>query len=117
MYAGGILIPFGQSDIEDPWVILNCIPELSVIYETKVRAPFKVVFEVCKLSEIHVLIEESSDSSQQNKLKTLVTESVIETDLTQWWMDTSNLVSTGELQHPDVWTDPFKTRWRETKDV
>ena len=48
----GMMIPFGQRDIEDPLVILSCIPDLSIIFETKVRAPFKVVFEVCKLSEI-----------------------------------------------------------------
>ena len=47
-----MIIPFGQRDIEDPLVILSCIPELSIIFETKVRAPFKVVFEVCKLSEV-----------------------------------------------------------------
>lgn len=36
----------------DPWVILRNIPELGAVYETKVRAPFKVVFEVCRLSEL-----------------------------------------------------------------
>ena len=36
----------------DPWVILRCVPELALIFETKVRTPFKVVFEVCKLSEL-----------------------------------------------------------------
>lgn len=51
-FTGGMIIPFGQRDIEDPLVILSCIPELSIIFETKVRAPFKVVFEVCKLSEV-----------------------------------------------------------------
>ena len=53
----GMIIPFGQRDIEDPLVILRCIPDLSIIFETKVRAPFKVVFEVCKLSEITLLVE------------------------------------------------------------
>ena len=52
IYKGGIIIPFGQRDIEDPLVILSCVPALSIIFETKVRAPFKVVFEVCKLSEV-----------------------------------------------------------------
>lgn len=36
----------------DPWVILRNIPELAAIYETKVRSPYKVVFEVCRLSEL-----------------------------------------------------------------
>jgi hypothetical protein len=44
----GILIPFGCNDTEDPWIILNCVEELSLIFETKERAPYKVVFEVCK---------------------------------------------------------------------
>jgi len=50
-YAG-ILIPFGCNDTDDPWIILNCVEELSLIFETKERAPYKVVFEVCKQSEI-----------------------------------------------------------------
>lgn len=33
-------------------MILRCVPELALIFETKVRTPFKVVFEVCKLSEL-----------------------------------------------------------------
>ena len=51
-YKGGIVLPFDQGDDVDPWVILRCIPELAQIFETKMRTPFKVVFEVCKLSEL-----------------------------------------------------------------
>ena len=51
-YKGGIVFPFSQGDDVDPWVILRCVPELALIFETKVRTPFKVVFEVCKLSEL-----------------------------------------------------------------
>lgn len=51
-----MIIPFGERDIEDPLVILSCIPDLSIIFETKERAPFKIVFEVCKLSEIQELV-------------------------------------------------------------
>ena len=43
-------------DDDDPFVILGNIPELSAVFETKARAPFKIVFEVCRLSE---LIEET----------------------------------------------------------
>ena len=43
-------------DDKDPFVILGNIPELSAVFETKARAPFKIVFEVCRLSE---LIEET----------------------------------------------------------
>lgn len=51
-YSGGIIFPFDQGDDVDPWVILRNIPELAQIFETKVRSPFKVVFEVCRLSEL-----------------------------------------------------------------
>jgi len=51
-YKGGIVFPFDQGDDVDPWVILRNIPELAQIYETKVRSPYKVVFEVCRLSEL-----------------------------------------------------------------
>lgn len=43
-------------DDKDPFVILGNIPELSAVFETKARAPYKIVFEVCRLSE---LIEET----------------------------------------------------------
>ena len=33
-------------------MILRNIPELAQIYETKARAPYRVVFEVCRLSEL-----------------------------------------------------------------
>ena len=39
-------------DDRDPFVILGNIPELSAVFETKARAPFKIVFEVCRLSEL-----------------------------------------------------------------
>ena len=67
-YKGGIIIPFGYRDIEDPLVILNCIPDLSVIFETKERAPFKVVFEVCKLSEVKELVQNNLDLEAPMKL-------------------------------------------------
>lgn len=44
-------------DDRDPFVILGNIPELSAVFETKARAPFKIVFEVCRLSE---LVEEAN---------------------------------------------------------
>ena len=39
-------------DDKDPFIILGNIPELSAVFETKARAPFKIVFEVCRLSEL-----------------------------------------------------------------
>lgn len=54
-FVGGIVFPFKFGDDSNPHVILGCIPELSAIFETKARAPYKIVFEVCRLNE---LIEE-----------------------------------------------------------
>lgn len=48
-FLGGIVFPFKQGDDENPLVILGVIPELAHIFETKMRAPFKAVFEVCRL--------------------------------------------------------------------
>lgn len=55
-FAGGIVFPMRIGDDRDPFVILGNIPELSAVFETKARAPFKIVFEVCRLSE---LVEET----------------------------------------------------------
>lgn len=52
------MFPFKQGDDSNPFVILGVIPELAQIFETKVRAPYKAVFEVCRLSE---LIEEEEE--------------------------------------------------------
>ena len=51
-YAGGIVFPFKFGDDQNPYVILSAVPELAQVYETKARAPYKIVFEVCKLSEL-----------------------------------------------------------------
>lgn len=61
-YKGGIVFPFSQGDDVDPWVILRCVPELALIFETKVRTPFKVVFEVCKLSDLKGEYVEKKDA-------------------------------------------------------
>ena len=55
-FRGGIVFPMKIGDDRDPFVILGNIPELSGVFETKARAPYKIVFEVCRLSE---LIEET----------------------------------------------------------
>ena len=55
-FKGGIVFPMKIGDDRDPFVILGNIPELSAVFETKARAPYKIVFEVCRLSE---LIEET----------------------------------------------------------
>ena len=55
-FKGGIVFPMKIGDDRDPFIILGNIPELSAVFETKARAPYKIVFEVCRLSE---LIEET----------------------------------------------------------
>jgi hypothetical protein len=89
IYKGGIIIPFGQRDIEDPLVILSCVPVLSIIFETKVRAPFKVVFEVCKLSEVIQAVRSSQNiRNEENKQRegTMSSTSISEynEDLSAW---------------------------------
>lgn len=54
-FLGGIVFPFKQGDDANPLVIMGIIPELGHIFETKMRAPFKCVFEVCRLSELITL--------------------------------------------------------------
>ena len=51
-------------DDRDPFIILGNIPELSAVFETKARAPYKIVFEVCRLSE---LIEETLEEERTAK--------------------------------------------------
>jgi hypothetical protein len=46
------MIPFDDGADEDPRVVMNIIPELAIIFETKKRAPIRVVYETVKLSEI-----------------------------------------------------------------
>ena len=45
-------------------MILGSIPELASVFETKARAPFKIVFEVCRLSE---LVEETGEFNEESK--------------------------------------------------
>lgn len=51
-FLGGIVFPFKCGDDANPLVIMGIIPELAHVFETKMRAPFKCVFEVCRLSEL-----------------------------------------------------------------
>ena len=47
-----MILPFVTGDDSDPSVIMNVVPELGIPFDTKKRAPFKVVFETVKLSEL-----------------------------------------------------------------
>ena len=65
-FQGGIVFPMRIGDDRDPFVILGNIPELSAVFETKARAPYKIVFEVCRLSElIEISQEEESKARKQ----------------------------------------------------
>jgi hypothetical protein len=48
----GVVLPFENGDDEDPSIIMNIVADLALAFDTKKRAPFKVVFETVKLSEI-----------------------------------------------------------------
>jgi hypothetical protein len=47
-----VILPFENGDDSDPSVIMNVVADLGVPFDTKKRAPFKVVFETVKLSEL-----------------------------------------------------------------
>jgi hypothetical protein len=53
------VFPYSSGDERDPYVIANLVPELAVVFETKERAPFKVVFEILKLSELEKMSAEA----------------------------------------------------------
>jgi hypothetical protein len=45
-------MPFSEGDDDDPYIIMNIIPELTIPFDTKKRAPFRIAMETVKLSEI-----------------------------------------------------------------
>lgn len=48
----GVVLPFEIGDDHDPSIILSIVPDLALAFDTKKRAPFRVVFETVKLSEL-----------------------------------------------------------------
>ena len=64
-FTGGIVFPYRFGDDMNPFVILGCIPELASIFETKARAPFKIVFEVCRLNELIEEVEVQMRAEQE----------------------------------------------------
>ena len=48
----GLVFPFEEGDDGDPSIIMSIIPELAIPFNTKKRAPFKIVLETIKLGEI-----------------------------------------------------------------
>lgn len=62
----GVVLPFELGDDEDPSIILNIVPELALAFDTKKRAPFRVVFESVKLSELRDGLFQQSDNQQRD---------------------------------------------------
>jgi hypothetical protein len=46
------VLPFEEGDDDDPSIVMSIIPELACFFETKKRAPIRVVFETVKLREL-----------------------------------------------------------------
>ena len=65
-------------DDRDPFVILGNIPELSAVFETKARAPFKIVFEVCRLSELIEAAKEEESKFKSEAAGAVVSDRQIE---------------------------------------
>ena len=87
------MLPFDYGDDQDPLIVISIIPDLAQIFETKVRSPYKVVFEVCKLSEL----------LHQNPQSTKLDYSVINRHLDDQ-----------HISPPSLATDPFKDKWKNT---
>ena len=49
----GIIMPMNEGDDRNPYVIMSILPELAQPFDTKKRAPFKIVVETVKLGEIY----------------------------------------------------------------
>jgi hypothetical protein len=56
------VLPFYEGDDQDPNVIMNIVPELAMAFDTKKRAPFRIVMETVKLSEIKMIASEEYDT-------------------------------------------------------
>lgn len=70
----GIVMPFEEGDDVDPTVIMRILPELSQPFNTKKRAPIKVVFETVKLSEIKLLNPDLHDPQPVEESQLLTQE-------------------------------------------
>ena len=48
----GLIIPFDGNDDEDPHILVKIVPELNQAFNTKERAPFKIVCETIRYKEL-----------------------------------------------------------------
>ena len=53
---------------------MSVIPELAQVFETKVRAPYRAVFEVCKLSELKRIVAPGTEEKKEDEGQTGGTE-------------------------------------------
>eukprot|EP00347_Sterkiella_histriomuscorum_P005051 403358089 len=78
----GVILPFYEGDDEDPFVIMNILPELAQPFNTKMRAPFKVVFETrAGLQDFNQDLQNQLQSISQDQLELDITDQNQETQL------------------------------------
>lgn len=53
----GVIMPFSLGDDSEPKMIMKIMPDLGIPFDTKKRAPFRVVLETVNLSELKLLSE------------------------------------------------------------
>ena len=63
----GMIVPIepGGGDDLNPNIVVRIIPELNQPFNTKMRAPFKIVCEVIKYNELKAK-EDSGDASKES---------------------------------------------------
>jgi len=45
----GVILPFEEGDDMNPRIVVKVLPELAIPFNTKKRAPFRIVFETVTL--------------------------------------------------------------------
>lgn len=53
------MLPFEEGSDKDPHIAVRIIPELNQAFNTKTRAPFKIILETLRYNEIKELDEKT----------------------------------------------------------
>lgn len=61
----GLILPFDSSDDENPQILVRIIPELNQAFNTKERAPFKIVCETIRYRELEEIEENGLSRAEQ----------------------------------------------------
>lgn len=56
----GLMLPFEPGSDNDPFIAVRIIPELNQAFNTRERAPFKIIMETLKYNEL----KEKSERTQ-----------------------------------------------------